>query len=93
MSEYYELHGIVHEGLKIFYTKNPNTKTEHFSQWFDYKMNNNIDEDNFFKYINHIDDANTIINYIDKNTSIVYDESRENIIGIFNKKTNLITKN
>ena len=44
----------------------------------------------FFKYINHISDKHKIIYYVDKNTLSVYDESMTNIIGNFNKKTNLI---
>ena len=92
MTEYYELHCTIFSGIPIFYTKipNENVNTIDFGQWLnDVKNENN--EDKFFKYIVHNDNDKT--NYIDKYTLLVYDELKENIVGIFNKKTNLITQN
>ena len=90
MTEYYELHCTIISGIPIFYTKPPNENenTIYFSEWLN-DITNEENEDKFFKYIIHSD--NNITNYIDKYTLLVYDELRENIVGIFNKKTNLIT--
>ena len=89
MTEYYELHCTIVMGIPIFYTKPPNDNAIDFSEWINDVTNEN-NEDKFFKYIVHND--NNITNYIDKYTLLVYDELRENIVGIFNKKTNLITQ-
>ena len=94
MEQYYELKSIYFEGINVYSSQSPNENLPSFSDWLNIKTNNDNQEPTsiFFKYIIVDSNNSTETYYVDKNTLLVYDDTKQNKIGSFNLSNNKIIK-